>query len=115
MNMSMKVEPNIFKNNLDTNPEVNSVCQPDNPQSILKNPNTNPNSQMRAPPSPMAVPGSAPQTFEVRNNSLGPDVPIAHITIGNGNMIADRSQDFIQEKKEPTVLDQEVQKIANKI
>ena len=63
----------------------------------------------------MAVPGSAPQTFEVRNNSLGPDVPIAHITIGNGNMIADRSQDLIQEKKEPTVLDQEVQKIANKI
>ena len=111
----MKVEPNIFKNNLDTNPAVNSEFQPDKPQSNLKNPNTNLNSKMRAPPSPMGIPGSAPQTFEVRNNSIGPDVPIAHITIGDGNMIADRSQDFIPEMKEPTLLDQEVQKIAIKL
>ena len=45
----------------------------------------------------MGPPGTAPQTFDARNNSLGPDVPLQDITRGTGKVDDDQSQELSKE------------------
>lgn len=45
----------------------------------------------------MGPPGTAPQTFDARNNSLGPDVPLYAITHGTEKFMFDQSQELSKE------------------